>query len=213
LISKLRYRFGILAVALMGLTAVGAPAAQATHVQNFIIPLNNWQVGGSLGVKKLNEDIQLPPGSVFNGGITPPPLRVEGHTTIPDFTTTIKLLGLLPNHIGLSITETAPTTGTIRPNPGGTATTKVTVSSNIRIKSLRVGLLPVPVGRNCHTSSPVILNLDDTGVLDVINGFAFEGFYTIPKLTGCGLVTPTLNLLMAGPNNPYALTLKPPGAG
>jgi len=211
LISKLRYRFGILAVALMGLTAVGAPAAQATHTQNFIIPLNNWQVGGSLGVKKLNQDIQLPPGSVFNGGITSQ-LGIEGHTTIPDFTTTIKLLGLLPNHIGLSITETAPTTGTIQPNPDGTATTKVTVSSNIRIKSLRVGVLPVPVGRNCHTSSPVILNLADTGVLDVFSGFAFEGIYTIPKLTGCGLVTPTLNLLMAGPNNPYALTLKPPGA-
>ncbi|MGH2981998.1 MAG: hypothetical protein ACRDKV_08155 [Solirubrobacterales bacterium] len=197
---------------LVGLTTVGAPVAQANHVQNFLIPLNNWQVGGSLGVKKLNDDIQLPPGAVFNGGITPQ-LTVAGHTTIPDFTTTVNLLGLLPNHISLSITEAAPTTGTVRANPDGTTTTKVTVSSDIRIKSLRAGVLPVPVGRNCHTSSPVVLNLEDTGPIDLLNGFAFDGTYTIPKLTGCGLVTPTLNLLMAGPNNPYSLTLKPPGAG
>lgn len=209
--SKLKTRLAVLVASLFAVAVIAAPAAQANHVQNFIIPLNNWQVGGSLGVKKLNQNIQLPPGSVFNGGITGQ-LTVAGHTTIPDFTTTIKLLGLLPNHISLSIKETTPTTGTVKANPDGTTTTKVTVSNDIRIKSLRVGALPVPVGSNCHTSSPVVLNLEDTGALDVFKGFAFEGIYTIPKLTGCGLMTPTLNLLMAGPNNPFTATLKPPGA-
>ena len=210
--ARLRNCLAAVAVSLVGFGAMAAPIAQANHVQDFIIPLDGWPVGGSLGVKKLNQNIQLPPGSAFHGGVTSD-LRVEGHTTIPDFTTTLKLLGLVPNHVALSITEAAPATGTLQPNPGGTATTKVKVSSNIRVRSLRVGFIPVPIGRNCRTSSPAILNLEDTSRLNLLNGFAFEGIYTIPKFTGCGLMTPTLNLLMAGPNNPYTLTLKPPTAG
>jgi hypothetical protein len=209
--ARLRYRLAVLFVALLGFTAISAPAAQAHHVQNFLIPLNNWKVGGSLGVKKLNQNIQLPPGSTFNGGITSD-LRVEGHTTIPEFTATVKLLGLLPNHITMAITEVAPTSGTVKANPDGTTTTSVVQKADLRIKSLRAGILPVPIGSNCHTASPVVLNLVDTSRIDLTKGFAFAGTYTIPNLTGCGLVTPTLNLLMAGPNNPFTATLKPPNA-
>jgi hypothetical protein len=44
------------------------------------------------------------------------------------------------------------------------------------------------------------------------SGLTFTGTYDLPKLTGCGLLTPTLNLLMAGPNNPFNVTFKPPAS-
>ena len=39
---------------------------------------------------------------------------------------------------------------------------------------------------------------------------AFDGETTIPRLTGCGLLGPTLGTLLSGPGNAYHLTLSPP---
>jgi hypothetical protein len=121
----------------------------------------------------------------------------------------VKVLGV-PTRIGLRVTEVSPTTGTVALNPDGTVTTDVTVTGDIRIRTLSLGLLTIPAGFNCHTSSPVVLPLHFQGPLDLAKGFAFSGTYDLPRLTGCGLLTPTLNLLMAGPNNPFNITLKPP---
>jgi hypothetical protein len=203
--SRLRYRVAALAVAVVGLCAIAAPAAQA----DAIIPFTNWQVGGSLGVKKLNQSIQLPAGSTFNGNANLTQGTISGSTKIPDFTATVRVLGV-PTRIALSIKEVTPTSGTLSLNPDGTVTTDVTVKSDLRIRRLSLGLLSIPPGANCHTSSPVQLPLHFHGPLDLAGGFTFNGTYVIPKLTGCGLLTPTLNLLMAGPNNPFTLTLKPP---
>ena len=46
--------------------------------------------------------------------------------------------------------------------------------------------------------------------LDLVNGFAFSGATTIPRLTGCGLTTPLLTLLMSGPGNAFAVRISPP---
>jgi hypothetical protein len=206
LISKLRYRFGILAVALIGLAGVGAQAAQA----DFIITFNNWKVGGTLGVKKLNQSINLPPGSTFNGSANLNQGTLTGHTRIPDFDAPLTVLGI-PTKASLSITEAAPTAGTLTGNPDGTVTTDATVSSIIRIRKLSIGVLGIPPGANCHSASPVVLPLrgvDELGSIP-INGTQFSGTYTITKFTGCGLLTPVINTVMAGPNNPFTVSLKP----
>jgi hypothetical protein len=39
---------------------------------------------------------------------------------------------------------------------------------------------------------------------------AFDGTTTIPHLTGCGLLGPTLGVLLSGPGNAYHVTLAPP---
>lgn len=207
--ARLRYRFAAFAVSLVGLAAIAAPAAQA----DFIISFNNWKVAGNLGVKKLDQDIVLPDGSTFNGSANLTTGTLTGHTTIPDFDATFKVLGI-PQRASLSIKEAAPTTGTLTGHPDGTVTTDATVSSIIRIKKLSIGLLGIPPGANCHSSSPVVLPLhstDDLGSIP-INGTQFSGTYTITNFTGCGLLTPVLNTLMAGPNNPFTVSLKPPFA-
>jgi hypothetical protein len=209
LISRLRYRFGILALALIGLTGVGASAAQA----DFIAQFTNWKVGGSLGVKKLNQSIVLPPGSAFNGSANLDQGTLTGHTRIPDFDAPLTVLGI-PTKASLSITEAAPTSGTLTGNPDGTVTTDATVSSIIRIRKLSIGVLGIPPGANCHSSSPVVLPLHNTDTLGsiLLHGTQFSGTYTITPFTGCGLLTPVINLLMAGPNNQFTVSLKPPFA-
>jgi hypothetical protein len=204
--SKLKSRFAALAISVAALAAIAAPAAQA----DTIIPLSKWKVSGALGIKKLNQDIRIPAGSTFNGIVNLTQGTVTGDTSIPDFTATVKVLGI-PTRIGLRITETGPASGTFTLNPDGTATLNANVSSIIRIRTLSLGLLTIPAGFNCHTSSPVVLPLNATAPVSqaLSSGLSFSGTYNLPPLTGCGLLTPTLNLLMAGPNNPFNLSIGP----
>src|SRR5512133_2620329 len=204
--ARLKSQFAALAISLAVLTAIAVPAAQA----DTIIPLSNWQVSGALGVKELNQNIPIPPGSTFNGSVNLTQGTVTGDTSIPDFSATVRVLGV-PTRIGLRITETSPANGTFTVNSDGTATLKANVASDIRIRTLAVGLLTVPAGFLCHTSSPVVLPLNATAPLSqaLSSGLSFSGTYNLPPLTGCGLLTPTLNQLMAGPNNPFNLSIGP----
>jgi hypothetical protein len=206
--ARLRYRLAVLAVSLLALGA-SAPAAQADLIASF----KNWKVAGKLGVKKLNQDIVLPSGSLFNGTANLTTGAIQGHTTIPDFDATLTILGI-PQTASLSITEAAPATGTLTPNPDGTVDTDVTVSNIIRVRKLGIGGLGlgIPAGANCRSSSPVVLPLHTTSTVNDLleRGATFSGTYTITKLTGCGLLTPVLNTLMAGPNNQFAVSMKPP---
>jgi hypothetical protein len=205
--ARLRYRLAVLFVALLGLTVISAPAAQAADL---IVPFNHWKVSGTLGVKKLNQNIPLPAGSEFTGQANLTKKELTGHTTIPDFDATIRVLGI-PQKVSLSITEAGPTSGTVE-YLDGNIVTNASAKAIMRIKKLGVGPLSIPPGANCRTSSPVVLPLHNVSPfpLDVSKGLNFSGTYTIPNLTGCGLFTPLLNTLMAGPNNPFALNMKPP---
>jgi hypothetical protein len=67
------------------------------------------------------------------------------------------------------------------------------------------------VPTTCRTAEPIVLTMNYDGPLAF--PLAFDGTTTIPRLTGCGLLGPTLGALLSGPDNPYHLTLGPPPAG
>jgi hypothetical protein len=56
----------------------------------------------------------------------------------------------------------------------------------------------------------VVLPLNFTGPLSLSSPLTFSGTTAIPLLRGCGLATPLLNLLMAGPGNGFSVTIAPP---
>ena len=60
----------------------------------------------------------------------------------------------------------------------------------------------------CRTADPIQLTLDYDGPLAF--PLAFDGTTTIPRLTGCGLLGPTLGTLLSGPGNAYHVELSPP---
>ena len=204
------YRFRTVrrAVALVAaLAAVGwaAPAAQAAA-----IPFTNWTVKGNLTVAKLKQDVVLPPGSTFNGVLETTTQQLTGHVAVPRFTTRFTVLGV-PADATLELVESGPATAKVV--LGGTTTIDGQSPFTIHIRKLKSPLLPLNlVGGNCRTSAPVVLPLHYSGPLDLVNGFTFTGTTTIPALTGCGLATPLLNALMAGPNNPFSVGISPPPA-
>jgi hypothetical protein len=199
-----RVRRGMLgiAVALLAAAVVSVPAASAADV---VLPFTNYQVAGSLTVKKLHQSITLPPGSTFNGQANITTQQLTGDVFIPEFTSTVRVLGI-PTQVTTKLEQVQPVQGTVTVDPDFQVHLRSTTTALLRIKKLRLGLLSVPT--TCRTAEPIVLTLNYDGPL--VYPLAFDGTTTIPRLTGCGLLGPTLGTLLSGPGNPYHVTIAPP---
>jgi hypothetical protein len=182
--------------------AIALPSASAADT---VVPFDNYQVGGSLTVKKLNQSINLPAGSTFNGSANLTQGTLSGHVFMPEFTSTIRVLGI-PTQVTTELTEAEPVQGTVKLDPDFTTHIRSTTSAILHIRKLRLGLLSVPT--TCRTAEPIVLTMNYDGPFAF--PIAFDGTTTIPRLTGCGLLGPTLGALLSGPGNAYHVTLAPP---
>jgi hypothetical protein len=201
--SRVRRAVLCTVAALAAAAVVTAPSASA----DVVLPFTNYQVGGTLTVKKLHQSITLPAGSTFNGSANLTTSQLQGDVFIPEFTSTIRVLGI-PTQVTTKLEQAQPVQGTIALN-GGNVSIRSTTSAILRIKKLRLGLLSVPT--TCRTAEPIVLTLNYEGPLAF--PLAFDGETTIPRLTGCGLLGPTLGTLLSGPGNAYHVTLSPPPGG
>jgi hypothetical protein len=191
-------------------TAVVLAVSAASASADATVPFNNWTVSGSLTLAKLHQAATLPSGATFNGSADLTTGTLTGNVSIPQFTTRLYVLGL-PVDATLQFVQAAPVSGTLTIN-GSNATVTATASEYVHLTRLSSPLLPLNlVGNGCQTSAPVSLPLSTTGnVFTLIGqGFTATGSTTIPPLENCGLATPLLNWLMAGPNNPFSITLAP----
>jgi hypothetical protein len=200
--SRVRRAVLGIAVALLAAAVVSVPAASAADI---VLPFTNYKVAGSLTVKKLNQSITLPPGSTFNGQANITQQKLTGDVFIPEFTSTVRVLGI-PTQVTTKLEQVQPVQGTVTVDPNFTVHLRSTTTALLRIKRLRLGLLSVPT--TCRTAEPLLLTLNYDGPL--VYPLAFDGTTTIPHLTGCGLLGPTLGTLLSGPGNPYHVTIAPP---
>jgi hypothetical protein len=200
--SRARRAALALAVSLAAACAVSVPTASAADV---VLPFENYKVGGSLTVRKLNQSINLPSGATFNGSANVTQGTLSGHVSIPEFTSTIRVLGI-PTRVTTKLEEAQPVQGTVKLDPDLTTHIRSTTSAILRIKALRIGLLSVPT--TCRTAEPIVLTLNYDGPFAF--PIDFNGTTTIPRLTGCGLLGPTLGTLLSGPGNAYHVTLDKP---
>ena len=198
-----------LRLTIVGLLMTLAVAFAASSASAASLPFTNWNLSGTLTVKKLNQSVTLPAGSRFNGSVDLSTGALTGDVTIPEFTTRFRVLGL-PVDATLDLVEAGPATGHVTlgsPN----ITIDGTSALTIKIGRLSSPLLPLNLaGGFCQTSSPASLPLHYVGPLDLASGFTFSGTTTIPPLEHCGLATPLLNTLMAGSGNPFTVKLSPP---
>jgi hypothetical protein len=203
--SRLR-RAAVVVAVLAAILAYSAPTAAAAEIR-----FTNWVVSGNLHLKKLNQDVVLPPGSAFNGVLDTTTSRLTGHVTVPRFTSRLRVLGTVPADATIDLVEAAPASA--RVVLGGTTTIDGSASAFVFIRRLQSPLLPLNlVSSQCRTSAPVVLPLRYSGPPDFVNGFTFRGTTTIPPLTRCGLATSLLTLFMSGPDNGFSINIKPPPA-
>jgi hypothetical protein len=205
-----------------------APAFVGVQRQTF----NNWVVSGSLTPKKLNEPIDLPKGSTFNGTAV---LEYEnvfenlrgtlgGTVSVPPFNASLRLLGLVPTTVGVTFEQVGPADGSITGVPSSDCprATRLNPCANLNVPTkvnvglTMVGTLGVSVPTHCETSEPISfqLNGDETLVELAVFGPQFSGTTTIPSITCAGpealTLAPALTLVMSGPDNPYSITISNP---
>jgi hypothetical protein len=124
--------------------------------------------------------------------------------TLPAATVSFKQLGLIPVTATTEFINNGPTTGQADLGTGAvTTTSKIT----LKVTSLTVAGLPVPVGDSCESESPAIIKVVSQKGFSVVSGGKLAGTYTIPPFAHCGLVTPLLNVTVPGPGNKITLKL------
>src|SRR5436305_136406 len=92
----------LLCAVLVGVCVVLVAAAPASA--DTVVPLQNYTVGGTLGLAKLGQNVNLPAGSSFNGSADISTGQLTGHVSIPEFTATIRVLGI-PTKATLQLVE------------------------------------------------------------------------------------------------------------
>lgn len=181
-----------------------------------------WQVSGSLADARLGQPITLPEGSTFSGSAAlnreTGAGSVNGQLSIPDFTNTFKLFGALPVTLGISLAETAPLEGSVSSAqaPSGDESLSMPLRLNLGITS--VALLGLSIPTQCATVEPLALELADTLTAEELlkSGWSFTGTSSVPRFECHGgwlghLFGAVLSALLSGPDNTYALSVRPAG--
>jgi hypothetical protein len=188
-------------------TACAAPAASAQQIK-----LDNWNISGDITLAKLKQTLPLATGK-YSATFDLATGTITSTLDAPPSTTRQKILGVPVLDTTIALEEAAPSTGTFKLEPGGNVTLDSSAAFYLRIVDLSSPALPLNiVGNKCRTAQPLTLGLHYSGPLDTTKPLSFAGKATIPKFQDCGwLTTPLLDLLLAGPDNAYRLTLSPPG--
>lgn len=185
------------------------------------VEFKNWLLAGALTPKRLAQAITLPPGSTFNGSAKldtgSGAGSVAGNISIPPFTAALKLFGLIPAGLGITLSEAAPLSGTFTESESGDERLSIPLALKMRITS--VSLLGLSIPTSCETKEPLSLGLADTLTREdlLTKGWSFAGNTTLPAIRCEGgflgtLFGPILSALISGPENPYSLSFTAPEA-
>jgi hypothetical protein len=199
---KLLLTTAAIAVTGIGLAtpALASPAAPADQTVSVTYP-----VSGSTFIKAVNSSITLGPGTLSTtADLTTSTLT--GTLSLPPATGSFKELGLVPVTATTEMIQDGQATGTVNFTTNAVTTT---TKESIKLTSLKVAGLPVPVGNSCETS-PATITVSSQPGFNVLSGGTLSGTYTIPSFAHCGLATLLINLTLPGPGNTITLTL---GAG
>jgi hypothetical protein len=190
---------------------------------NSLAPLSvvspmSGNVAGSFTDKKLGETITLPAGSTFNGvvNVSGETGSVRGDLSIPPFTATLKLLGLIPVKVGMSISQVGPLEGTVTKSeaPGHVV---LQLPAKVNFKATSLSLLGLTVPTRCMTAQPVAFGLGGVLTLEELTrgNWNLMGSTTLPSfrceggLLGSAFGS-VLTSMLSGPENFYALTVRAP---
>jgi hypothetical protein len=194
------------AVAGIGLSATPAlasPSAPADQVFKLTFP-----VTGSTFIKKVNSSISLGPGTLAStADLTTSTLTAT--LTLPPATGSFKELGFITVTATTKLIQVGQATGTFNFNANTVTTTATDI---LKLTSLNVGGINIPVGSSCETSPATITVASQPGFTFGTGG-NLAGTYTIPNFRHCGLATLLINLTLPGPGNTISLTLGKPTLG
>ena len=87
-----------------------------------------------------------------------------------------------------------------------------TVKVDASIAAVRAAGLTLISGGSCRTATHAVVPLHSEPGFNLERGGRLTGAYQRPPFTGCGWITPLVNLLVAGPGNTVVIDLIPRGS-
>jgi hypothetical protein len=176
----------------------GSTAASADTTLSVTYPVN-----GSTYVAAPGATLPLGPGKLaatldLNTG------ALSANLTMPNATGSFKEFSLIPVTATAQFIDDGPATGTVNLSTGAT---QATANITLRLVSLQVAGINVPVGPACQTVQPVSVPLASQPGFNVLKGGVISGSYTLPAFGNCGLATLLIDVTLPGPGNTITLTL------
>jgi hypothetical protein len=164
-----------------------------------------YPVSGSTYINAIHTSIPLGLGTLAaTADLTTS--TITGSVNLPAATGSFRELGLVPVTATTEFIEDGSTTGTLESNGGIQATAKIT----LKLTSLKVAGISLPVGNSCQTATPATIPLASQPGFNALTGGTVSGTYTIPRFTHCLLNTVLINLTLPGPSNTITLALGTP---
>jgi len=185
------------AAAVAGAVGLGVSPASADTTVSLTYPIS-----GSTFINAIHTSIPLGPGTLAaNADLTTS--AVTGTVNLPPATGSFKELGLVPVTATTAFVEQGQTTGTLESDGGIQATSHI----SLKLTSLKIAGIPVPIGNSCQTAVPATITLTSQAGFNALTGGTVSGTYTIPPFAHCLLATPLINLTLPGPDNTITLNL------
>lgn len=191
------------AAGLLSVAAVSAipGVASAGTIVNVAFPVH-----GSTHLKAPNTTVSLGPGTLkaaldFSTG------NLTASLSLPTAKVSFKEFGLIPVSATTEFIQDGATTGKANLNTGAVTTTSKII---MKITSMSVAGLPQFVGSSCESATPAVVKLTSQPGFSPLAGGKLAGTYTVPPFAHCGLfgvLTPLINLSIAGPGNTITFTL------
>lgn len=191
----------LLAGICMAAIPAGASADTMVHAK--------YKVTGSTYLKKPGFTLKLGPGTLSstldaNNG------KLTAKLSLPDATGSFKQYGIIPVTATTKFINDGPTTGKLNLDTGAVHTTsKIT----LRIVSLTVAGIGVPVGSSCQTTKPAVVQVKSQRKFSILKGGNLAGSYTVPDFARCGLATLLINATLPASGNTITLHLGPAKLG
>jgi hypothetical protein len=193
-----------LAAAVVATLAAGAAvAAAAGPASAGTILKAKYKVTGSTYIKAPNFTLDLGPGRLVSR-LDVTTGKLTARLSLPNATGSFTQLGIIPVTSTTQFINDGPTTGRLNLQTGAVRTkSKIT----LRIVSLTVAGLSVPVGNSCETKDPVVVRLASKPGFNAAEGGTVAGSYAIPDFAHCGLATLLINQTIPGAGNTITLKL------
>jgi hypothetical protein len=183
--------------------------------------LKNAAAAGSLTLKRSGQVIALPASSTFNGSVEVNAETgsgtVSGALTVSPFTASLKLFGLLPTVLGVSLTQVGSLTGTVAPSKTVAGDEALTLALKLSMRITSVSLLSLQIPTSCSTAEPLSLSLVDNLTREALlrKGWSLSGTTTLSRFKCAGgllgsLFGGVLTSLLSGPENTFALSVSVP---
>jgi hypothetical protein len=179
-----------------GLAATAGPAA-ADNVINV-----HYALTGTTFIKKLNTTVNLGSGTL-SAAVDLTTGTQTATLSLPPSTISATELGIVPVTATSEMIQDGPATGS-----ANLSTNTITSTSTVTLKltSLSIFGLKVPIGNSCQTS-PFSVTISSGAGFTIGGGGPLSGTFTIPDFRHCGLSTLVLNLTIPGPGNTLNLNL------